>query len=671
MLSLFLGLAAAEPATIIVTGRGLSAGETAGAAVVVLDQNRIRQSPSGRLEDVFRDAAGVQSFRRSDSRSSHATNQSITLRGLGGNASSRALLLLDGVPQGDPFGGWITFPAYATDRIGEVRIRRGGGSAYFGPGALAGTVELESAVPAEGDTARGAFAYGSRDSLDGRASLLLSSSRRFVTVSGAFARGDGFIPIVAEDRGPIDRRAPYRQASGAARLVQEVEASTEAQVNVSAFSDKRDRGVPFTANRGRGVDTSLRLVGKGRTRWSALGYAQLRNFESDFSSINAARTTSTQTLDQYSVPSRGYGFRGELLPRVGTADLRIGVDGRFVSGQTKELYQFVGGAPTRRRVAGGRSDTLGLFAAATVPAGPATLSVSGRADRWSIRDGTFFQQTLNGPTLTDTAFADRSGWQGSGRVAGEVRVGRPLKLRAAAYRGWRLPTLNELYRPFRAGADATGPNPDLRPETMIGGEIGGDITLRGGWTMSFTAYEARLDGAIANVTQGRGPGTFPIVGFVAAGGTYRQRQNLDAIHSRGLEADLGGDLGPLEARLSYSLVDARVRSSGAALSLDGKRPAQTPRQQASATLGWRGPSEWRLSGTVRALSSQFEDDLNLRALRPAVTLDGFASAPLGRRIAVEMRAENLFNKTVEAAVSADGVIERALPRTLWIGLRLR
>lgn len=496
MLPFLLALAAAEPDTIIVTGRGLAAGETAGASVVVLDQERIRQSASGRLEDVLRDAAGVQGFRRSDSRSSHATNQSITLRGLGGNASSRALLLLDGVPQGDPFGGWVTFPAYSTDRIGEIRIRRGGGSAYFGPGALAGTVELESAGPAGGDTVGGSLGLGSRDSLDGRGSLLLSSKGRFATLSGAFARGDGFVPIVAADRGPIDRPAPYRQASGSARVVQEIGAATEAQLSLSGFSDRRDRGVPFTDNRGRGIDGSLRLVGKGQTRWSALGYAQARIFASDFSSINPARTASTQTLDQYRVPSRGFGFRGEVIPQVGRVETRLGLDGRFVSGETRELYQFVAGAPTRRRVAGGRSGTVGLFAAATLPLGTARLSASGRVDRWTIYNGSFFQETLGGPTLTDTRFADRSGWQGSGRVAGEVSLAPPLSVRAAAYRGWRLPTLNELYRPFRAGADATGPNPALKPETMVGAEIGADLKLARGWKLSLTGYEARLDSTL-------------------------------------------------------------------------------------------------------------------------------------------------------------------------------
>src|SRR5690349_5121163 len=107
-------LLAADSGSIIITGRGLRPGEINGASVVTIEEKRLRQSASGRLEDVLRDVAGVQSFRRSDSRSSHATNQSITLRGLGGNASSRALLLVDGVPQADPFGGWVSFPAYST-----------------------------------------------------------------------------------------------------------------------------------------------------------------------------------------------------------------------------------------------------------------------------------------------------------------------------------------------------------------------------------------------------------------------------------------------------------------------------------------------------------------------------------------------------------------------------
>ncbi|NEM12988.1 MAG: TonB-dependent receptor plug domain-containing protein, partial [Xanthomonas perforans] len=88
---------------IIVTGRGLddAPGDRA-FDVVTIDRDRILQSGSNRLESVLADVAGLQQFRRSDSRSANPTSQGITLRGLGGNAASRTLLLLDGVPQTDP-----------------------------------------------------------------------------------------------------------------------------------------------------------------------------------------------------------------------------------------------------------------------------------------------------------------------------------------------------------------------------------------------------------------------------------------------------------------------------------------------------------------------------------------------------------------------------------------
>ena len=65
---------------------------------------------------------GFQQFRRSDARTANPTSQGATLRALGGNASSRALLMLDGVPQTDPFGGWIAWPAFDPRRLGRVRV---------------------------------------------------------------------------------------------------------------------------------------------------------------------------------------------------------------------------------------------------------------------------------------------------------------------------------------------------------------------------------------------------------------------------------------------------------------------------------------------------------------------------------------------------------------------
>src|SRR5205085_11276414 len=107
----------------------------------------------------------VQSFRRSDSTSGHPTSQGVTLRALGRNGSSRALLVLDGVPQTDPFGGWVNWPAYDPQNLSGIRVVRGGGSVANGPGALAGTIEMTSRSDA-GTT--GEIDVGSREALQAR-----------------------------------------------------------------------------------------------------------------------------------------------------------------------------------------------------------------------------------------------------------------------------------------------------------------------------------------------------------------------------------------------------------------------------------------------------------------------------------------------------------------------
>jgi vitamin B12 transporter len=664
-------LAQDAPDTIVVTGRGLDAPPAdAVLGVAVIDRDRITANASTRLESLLADVAGLQQFRRSDSRSANPTSQGISLRGIGGNASSRAQLILDGVPQADPFGGWVAFPAYATERLGQVRVTRGGGSGYYGAGALAGTVELDSATPDQLHPLTGELAYGSRQSLEAGASAALVREGGFATLSASYARGDGFTPTVPESQGSVDRPAPYRQASLAARGVVRAAPGIEIQSNVTLFTDTRDRGTAVTQNESQGADASLRVVGRGRWNWSALAYLQTRAFASNFASINAARTTATQTLVQYNTPATGLGGRIEIAPPLGAhASLRLGADIRDVSGRTEELFTYVAALPTRRRQAGGSSQTYGAFADGRWDVGPVTLSAGGRVDHWSITGGYLFESTLaTGAALTDLHFADRSGNEATGRAGVAWHVVAPLTLRAAAYRGWRLPTLNELYRPFRVGADATAANAALNPERLDGYEFGATVAATHDLNLSATWFDNRLRDAIANVTAGVGPGTFAGVGFVAAGGVYRVRQNIDQIQSHGFEFDGDARFGQGFARASWSHVTSRVEASGVAAALNGLIPAQTPRDQVSGTLGWRRGNAV-LSGTVRYVSDQFDDDQNSRILHAATTFDGYFSVNVTKTVAINLRAENIGNARVEAGISGANIIERATPRTLWVGLR--
>jgi outer membrane cobalamin receptor len=147
---------------IVVTGRGIESSAEV-AATRTIDRAQIDRAASGRMEDVLREVAGLASFRRSDSRSAHPTSQGLTLRGLGGNAASRVSLALDGVPQADPFGGWIAFSALDPHAIDRIRVTRGGGTE-----GVAGAIEIDSRAPAPGTSVDATLLGGSRDSLDAR-----------------------------------------------------------------------------------------------------------------------------------------------------------------------------------------------------------------------------------------------------------------------------------------------------------------------------------------------------------------------------------------------------------------------------------------------------------------------------------------------------------------------
>jgi vitamin B12 transporter len=232
--------------------------------------------------------------------------------------------------------------------------------------------------------------------------------------------------------------------------------------------------------------------------------------------------------------------------------------------------------------------------------------------------------------------------------------------------GWRLPTLNELYRPFRVGADATAANELLSPERLKGAELGFDYNGPIA-TLSGSLFVSRLDGAIANVTKGNGPGTFAGVGFVAAGGTYRKRENLNAIDSKGIELSGSIRVGDqFEINADYAYVDARVKDTVAPGALGGLRPAQIAPHSANISVEFNN-EDFTVATSLNYVSSQFEDDSNRLSLKDALTLDAAASYDIGDNLRVILRAENLLDTEVQAGISGAGIIERAAPRSVSIG----
>jgi outer membrane receptor protein involved in Fe transport len=652
------------PPDILVTGRALAPPAfEAPLPRTVLDADTLRTA-SGRVEDALLAVPGLTAFRRASTATASPTAQGLSFRGLGGNAATRAAVTLDGVPQPDLFAGWIPWVSLSAARIERAVVTRGGGSVADGPGALTGAIQIETAPPASGTTLKG----GSRDSLDLGGHLALPAGAGAFDLSGQAFAGDGHLLVDSASAGPADVPARYRQWAVRARAIAPAAATTELQATLSAFDDNRLRGFADSKQSASGADLSVRLVHKGPVPAEALLYAQMRDFTARIRTPNASRTATTLTLDQFATPAAGWGGRVELRPLTG---LRTGLDWRQASGETQERFRFVAGSPTALRVAGGRTASAGLFAEAGGRVRPnLTLSGGVRVDRWHLSDGSLTEQDLQtGQPIRTEAAPDRSGTRWSARGGAEATVpgAEAITLSATGYTGWRLPTLNELHRPFRAGQDATAANPELAPERLTG--LDARLRYAPLATLSFEAggFVNRLEDAIANVTLASGPGVFPGVGFVA--GQFRQRRNLPAIDSRGAEAGATLRYRNLDASARAAWSFATVDGGSVAPDLTGLRPAQSPVFAASLSLAWdRGPLGASLLLTHE--STRFEDDRNTRTLASATRVDLGARYRIGRRILLTADVLNATDAFIEAGFSGT-LPERAEPRTILMGLEIR
>ena len=640
-------------ARIVITGAGLPLPPgTPAYGSVQIERDRLLNSASGRIESILTDVAGFQQFRRSDSRSANPSAQGASLRALGGNASSRTLVLLDGVPMADPFFGYIPFSALVPERLSAVRVTRGGGVGAFGAGAVAGTIELASATRDQLPTLAASALYGSRDATELSASLTPDLGRGFLSLSGRWDRGDGFQTTPRDQRVAATVPAAYDGWSANLRAVVPVGGTDELQFRTTLFHDERTLRFRGADSLSEGQDASIRYVSHGRWQVDALAYVQARNFANIVISSNPP---FRKTLDQRSTPSTGIGGKIELRPPVGGGHLlRVGMDSRFAAGDMfEDAYSAATGLVTARRHAGGRQRTIGMFAEDDWTLGNLVLTGGVRADHWTISNG-FFR--VAGFPANSRDFKDRSGWEVSARAGALLHLDDQVALRGAAYTGFRLPTLNELYRPFVVFPVTTEANPALSPEQLKGVEAGIDLMPVRSVTLSATAFYNRLDDAIANVTMGT---------------NLRRRDNVDAIIAKGVELTASARHGAMSLYASYAYSHSAVRAPGDLF--DGLSPAQTPRHSASATFAWQRQQGPGLSATLRYVSAQYEDDLHVDRLPGFLTIDAVARLLLGHGLQLVARGENLFDEGVlTRRVSSSTAVSEDMgaPRTLWIGFTL-
>jgi outer membrane cobalamin receptor len=620
--------------------------------MTVIPSSELMSSAAVGIDDALKMVPGFTLFRRNSSRVSNPTSQGIALRGLGGTGASRSLVLADGVPLNDAFGGWVYWDKVPQAAIDRIEVQRGSGSDLYGADAVGGVVQILTLRPSR-PTGRALLEAGNMGT--GRISLFAGSSTRGWSYSagGQWFNTDGYIylsdkqdPGIAP-RGAVDSEVASDHRSGLASLGYQAANGWQVEVRASVFSEDRKNGTPAVINATASRQGSGEVVGAvGGGLLTVRGFGGTQGFDQTFSAVNATRTLEAVNRVQH-VPTKVVGTGGQWVRPIGRHAFLAGIESRFIDGTTIETPYTIVNLEAGQRIAqpttraGGTQRIGSAFVQATLNASDRLTIVAGfHGDGWHTESkNTGYNKTL-GSFNPRASFAYRLGSNG-------------VSVRGSVYQGFRAPTLNEFYRGFRVGSTQTNPNEALLPERLTGGE-GGVLIAGGRMSARVTGYWGVLDDAITNVTLSITPALIT-----------KQRANADKVRTAGLE--LEGELRlPRSLALTFAsgMVSARFKGDG---SLRDKIVPQVPKYNAAfgaryAEEGWTGSAQIRLTGL------QYEDDQNLFKLRRAVVVDVYAGRFLVRQLQLFLAVENLFDN--EYDVGRTPTLTTGLPRAARVGVQI-
>jgi outer membrane receptor protein involved in Fe transport len=660
------------------------------ASVSTLSQEDIRRSPAVVADDLLRQVPTFSLFRRTSSLASHPTAQGVSLRGLGPSGVSRTLVLLDGVPFNDPFGGWVYWTRVPLAAAERIEVVDSSSSSLYGNYAMGGVINIITSPPSRRAVQLNGQ-YGNRNSPKGEFLATDVWGRVGMVLEGSAFATDGY-PIVVgtnpagvRERGLVDKNASvdFQNVSLKSEYRSGSENPLVAFVRAGYFREDRVNGKVSTIDgKDEANDTDWKTVSGGVRTITPVGafdaalFVDVERFRSNFLAVPAStppRSIGRMTLNQV-VPSNSVGASLAWMHQGLSARhvLKAGVDWRRVDGDSEEdgLDPVLGRDVTLRRISGGTQQSLGFFAQDMITAtDDLTVTISARVDRWRNYDGHNLETTV--PAGTPTAnhipsLPEREDTVASPRVSAHYKITERASVWGDFGAGFRAPTLNELYRQFRVGTVLTLANNQLGPERLVGGQLGLTLMPRPNLMVRTTYFDNRVEDPVSNVT-------------ISAPGSAvtQQRQNLGRTKIRGIQTDAEVRVGAAwRFTGGYLYERAEVTEFPANPALIGKFLPQVPRHRASAQAVYANPRIATLAFALQAVGSQFDDDLNTR------TVPGYDTPGLPKYVLASLTASRAIVRNVDAFVSVQNLADEEYfvgtlpttvgsPRLVSVGVRVR
>lgn len=639
------------------------------ADVSLLTEQDLASTSALRLDDALRQVPGFMLFRRSGSRTANPTSQGVSLRGVGASGPSRALVLEDGVPITDPFGGWVYWDRVPREEVGSVEVVEGGASDLYGSDAMGGVINVRTR-PINFSHLSFEASYGNENTPDLSFSSSVALGQWSLGVSSEAFHTDGYVLVPENLRGPIDDQANVDDRAINATLERRLSDRARVFVRGEYLGELRQNGKVDEGNH-----TNLRQLAAGADWQSAIlgsfsfrGYGGPELLDQNFYAVGPGRLTETLT-DVQRVPVQDIGFSAQWSRPVGSVqNLVAGFEADGVRGASNE-FKFLGGSPVATSAvgAGGRQRTFAVFGEDIFHFGSKWVVTAGaRIDDWQNYDALSTTRPLATPGLASVVlFPNRSERAFSPRLSVLRQISNDWSATASIYRAFRAPTLNELYRSFRLSNVLTLANDQLLAEHLTGAEAGVNWTSPGRKTVvRATAFWSDVTRPIENVTLSVTPSVIT-----------QERENLGRTRSRGVNLNLSENLTEkIAVTAGYQFANATITNFPGNPALVGLRIPEVPRHEATFQVRYSNPTaDNRLARfTVglqgRAESAAYDNDLNTFRLDPYFTLDAFVSHALVRGTEVFAAAENLTDQRYQVALTP--VANLGPPILVRVGIRL-
>lgn len=627
-------------------------------SVTVIDHAQIERSAGRTVDELLREVVGIQ-LPAQNSTNGFPANPSVALRGVGlGDNGTRTLVLLDGVPMNGAYFGSVFWNRVPLQNIERIEIVRGASSSLFGAYAMGGVIniitrELPDTLRAEVDAGA-----GSDDTVSGNVYLAGAASDRLrLALNANVLETNGFYLLAPSDRGAIDR--PFASDIFSTQLNLEFAASPTtryyARANYYSQDQRRNTFLSNTNTLTKDIAAGVESAIGDRGSLQANVFYLDEQFDTDNTSLSVFGSRDAEFVsNRHATPAKDKGgslvwsqrFDGWLT------SWSLGVDARRVSGDDNQDIFLASGALALNQVASGKQRSFGAFSEASIrPAQNFELLASLRYDDFKTSDGAIVG---NGVA---TRFDSNSFNRFDPRLAASFRVNDAFKARGAWYRGFRAPTLAELFRRFGTTTFVGLPNPELDPERLNGGELGVDLNV-GSLSTQINVFQNNVEDFVGGVVVAFRPFT-------------TRNENIGEIRSRGVEwinSYRFDDRWRLD--FGYTYTDARIIRHLDDPELVGNRVEGAPKHFASAALAYgndQGPS---VSLRGRYLGAQYQDSSNETRIGSHTVLDLFGSYPLATNLVAYVKIENLLDKGYTAN-ALGGLPQRGAPFQFVGGLRWR